>query len=75
MAIIAPSSISDNDETGISYVVLPMLSEVPDLSQDIYPRLPSGLIVGVYNGSTDMVELYVTNTDGSRYLRVTTSAG
>lgn len=66
---INPSAISTASQ-GNQYVLLPMLDTPPDLGEIIDPPLAPGSMWGVYNGSTDMVELYIVDANGTRYIRV-----
>ena len=76
MAINNPSiSTSENlaEAIGLRLDVLTP-QDPPDTSPDFYldpPDIPNRLYAW-YNGSTDMVELYITDSAGARYLHVST---
>ena len=50
--------------------VLEMLSSQPVTTTTFTPARPAGQMCGFYNGATDLVELYVVNNSGIRFLRV-----
>ena len=51
-------------------VAIQLLSAPPSTFGTIDPPVAPNVLVGYYNGSTDRVELYITNAAGNRYLRV-----
>lgn len=51
-------------------VAIQLLSAPPSTTGTIDPPVTPNVLVGYYNGTTDRVELYVTNAAGNRYLRV-----
>ena len=75
MTINNPSfSTSEDDSTKRSFR-LDMLDQRPDLALEadpIDPPVAPNRLYGFYNGSSDMVELVITNSTGTRYLRVAT---
>jgi hypothetical protein len=52
-------------------VTISMLPTRPDLAATITPAASPGLLVGFYNGTLDVVELYMVSADGARYIKVT----
>ena len=64
-AIIA-SSYEENTE-----VTIAMLQTRPNLALISSVKMQPNLLSGYYNASIDAVELYMTDTTGYRYLRIT----
>lgn len=59
------TSISQNYDS-----VIDMLSQAPDLNTQIDPPRPPNKLYGYYNAVTDGIQLYVTNSNGTSYIRV-----
>ena len=78
MAINNPSfSTSDSVVEEQSFRLEMLEGTQPDLSVDAFinpPTIPNRLY-GWYNGSSDMVELFMTSSAGNRYIRVSTYSG
>ena len=78
MAIHNPSISTSDSESEAQAFRLEMLDGTqPDLSADAFispPTFPNRLY-GWYNGSSDMVELFMTNSAGNGYIRVSTYSG
>ena len=49
----------------------------PDVSPEAFisPPVTPNRLYGWYNGTSDMVELYIVNSAGNKYLRVTSYRG
>ena len=74
------AAISTSDNTGRAQEFrLEMLTGPvqPDISPNAFldPLQVPNRLYGWYNGSSDMVELFITNSAGNRYLRVATYSG
>lgn len=68
---INPSAIGATPVTnGEVAFAIEMLAEQPSTSGVFTPARPAGQICGFYNGATDLVELYVVNNSGIRFVRV-----
>ena len=72
MPINRPSFSTIDTEDSVSSIRLKMLPGRPDMTPEnlLDPPWPPGHIYAWYNGSTDMVELYMTNFNGTGFLRV-----
>ena len=75
MVINNPSiSTSDSVEEARAFRVEMLYGDQPNIGPNVFitpPTTPNRLY-GWYNGSTDMVELFMTNSAGNRYIRVST---
>ena len=78
MAINNPS-ISTSDSTSEAQAFrLEMVSGTqPAVGPEAFidPPVTPNRLYGWYNGATDMVELFMTNSAGNRYIRVSTYRG
>ena len=75
MAINNPSFSTSDNESEAQALRLEVLTSPPDISPNANlfdpPRTPNRLY-GWYNGVSDMVELYMVNSSGTRFVRVST---
>jgi len=62
---ITTTEISQNYDS-----VIDMLAQAPDVNALIDPPTLPNKLFGYYNGVTDGVQLYVTNSQGTYYVRV-----
>lgn len=74
MAINNPSFSTSDNEANAQMFRLEMLEGAvqPDISREAFidpPTIPNRLY-GWYNGQSDMIELFITNSAGNKYLRV-----
>ena len=74
MAINNPSISTSDNESEAQAWRLEMLDTQPDISPGaIFTELrPPNRVYGFYNGSSDMVEMYITSDSGNRWIRLTT---
>lgn len=63
---LATKQLTDQDTP----TVIELLTSPPILSQALSPTRPPGQLVGFYNGTLGVVELYVVNNQGDGFLRV-----
>lgn len=78
MTINNPSiSTSDNTARAQEFRLEMLTGTQPDVSPDalLDPLQVPNRLYGWYNGSSDMVELFMTNSSGNRYIRVSTYSG
>jgi hypothetical protein len=74
MLIQNPSiGTSDSEAQAIAFR-LEMVDSQPDISPTAFisPPVTPNRLYGWYNGASDMVELFMTNSAGNRYVRVAT---
>ena len=70
-SIIEPSSIGSKPITLMeSDIKIEMLTEAPVIGKIFRPRRPPGQLCGYYNGNSNLVELYIVNADGEKFLKV-----
>lgn len=70
-AVIEPSSIGSKPITLMeSDIKIEMLTEPPVTGKMFRPRRPPGQLCGYYNGNSNLVELFVVNSNGERFLKV-----
>ena len=62
---IATQDIRDPD----SVFVIELVTTRPVVGVDFTPTRPPGQLLGFYNGATNVVELYVVNSNGNRFYR------
>lgn len=78
MTINNPSiSTSDNSARAQEFRLEMLTGTQPDVSPGAFldPIQVPNRLYGWYNGSSDMVELFMTNSAGNRYIRVSTYSG
>ena len=71
---ISTNQISTQETAQRKHIMLPMTETQPQLGplpEGVTPVQPANGLVGWYNASSDMVELYMVNSWGDRYIRVT----
>ena len=73
----ASFSTSDNESEAQAFRLEMLTGTQPDISNQtvIDPPASPNRLYGWYNGTSDMVELFVTSASGTRYLRVSTYRG
>ena len=77
MAINNPAFSSSDNASEQQAFRLEILTSMPDISPGaiIDPPTTPNRLYGWYNGTNDMVELFITNSAGTRYMRVATYRG
>ena len=60
------TDVSENYEVSID-----MLTSQPDTQAVLNPVVTPNLLVGYYNATYDVVELYISNNTGTRWFRMT----
>ena len=73
----AAISTSDNTDRAQEFRLEMLEGVQPDVSPNAFldPLQVPNRLYGWYNGSSDMVELFITNSAGNRYLRIATYSG
>ena len=73
----ASISTSDSAAEAQAFRLEMLTGTQPDVSPSalIDPPLTPNRLYGWYNGSSDMVELFMTTSAGNRYIRVSTYRG
>ena len=70
---INPSSFDTQGPAQRKHIILPMAEVQPligPLPEDVEVVQPPHGLVGWYNANSDMVELFMVNSFGDRYIRV-----
>ena len=70
----ASISTSDSASEAQAFRLEMLTGTQPDVSPGAFidPPVTPNRLYGWYNGSSDMVELFMTNSSGNRYIRVAT---
>jgi len=64
------TSITADDIRQNYDVAIQILSDQPDTSATLATPVTPNVLVGFYNNSLDVVELYITSASGLNYIRV-----
>ena len=73
MAQINSGQVRSENESQPTTIIIPMLTAPPQLGVTLDTPVTPNQIRGWYNGSSDMVELYISSAGGTSWVRVTST--